>query len=608
MDRTGQTAAAAVALLLSAGLATGTARAQSDPSQFGTIFNIGTVPTGSIFDVPGAVAGTVVGDGDFSFGNGGLLGPGNLMGDVLGSNSQLNLFDGGEIRRSFSAGPPDGTGSNIEVNIFGGTVGDFFNAFSGSTVNISGGVFGSDFRAISGSTVNISGGEFLLNGSAVSGVGFGGVFTGVLEDGSVFIFASEAGDEFALGTTTLQSAPVAPSSNPGVLFSGAFTKGVRAGETLTVTGDGVLGDNFAVVGGTLDIEGGSVGEGLEVAFGEVNISGGSVGVSPIVFSQSMSSFAGSTVNISGGSVGSFFEANSGSTVNISGGSVGEFFDANFGSAVNISGGTVGRRFGADFGSTVNISGGSVGEEFFADSRSTVTISGGTVGEEFDAFDGSTVTISGGTVGDLFFANTNSAITISGGSVGERFEAFESTVHVSGGIVGSGFEGNRSEVHISGGIVGEGFEAFRSTVNISGGIVGKRFETFLGMVNVSGGSVGSGFEATAGVINISGGTIGDSFSALNGSTVNLFVSDISIDGTDLGLTLGETIEIEQRGGALLEATLADGSFFDLQLNSSFVSGQDFVSSDATLTVTLVPTPGAAVALGLGGLFAARRRRG
>jgi len=32
---------AAVALLLAAGLATGTARAQSDPSQFGTIFNIG---------------------------------------------------------------------------------------------------------------------------------------------------------------------------------------------------------------------------------------------------------------------------------------------------------------------------------------------------------------------------------------------------------------------------------------------------------------------------------------------------------------------------------------------------------------------------------------
>jgi len=80
---------AAVAVLLAAGLATGTARAQSDPANFGTIFNIGTVPTGSIFDVPGAVTGTVVGDDDFTVGNGGLLSPGNLMGDVLGSNSQL---------------------------------------------------------------------------------------------------------------------------------------------------------------------------------------------------------------------------------------------------------------------------------------------------------------------------------------------------------------------------------------------------------------------------------------------------------------------------------------------------------------------------------------
>jgi len=42
----------------------------------------------------------------------------------------------------------------------------------------------------------------------------------------------------------------------------------------------------------------------------------------------------------------------------------------------------------------------------------------------------------------------------------------------------------------------------------------------------------------------------------------------------------------RGGALLEARLADGSFFDLQLNSGFVSGQDEVESGATLTVTRI----------------------
>jgi len=90
-------------------------------------------------------------------------------------------------------------------------------------------------------------------------------------------------------------------------------------------------------------------------------------------------------------------------------------------------------------------------------------------------------------------------------------------------------------------------------------------------------------------------------------VNLFVTEISIDGTGLGLSLGETIEIERRGGALLETTLADGSFFDLQLNSDFVSGQDFVDSGATLTVTLVPTPSAAMAVGLAGLIATRRRR-
>ena len=45
------------------------------------------------------------------------------------------------------------------VNINGGSVGDAFDAFSGSTVNVSGGSVGRAFDAFSGSTVNISGGS-----------------------------------------------------------------------------------------------------------------------------------------------------------------------------------------------------------------------------------------------------------------------------------------------------------------------------------------------------------------------------------------------------------------------------------------------------------------
>jgi len=307
-------AAAAASLFVAGGYAT----AQSDPSQFGTVFNIGTVPAGSIFDVPGAVTGTAVGDGDKTFENGGFLGPGNLTGDVLGSDSQLNLFGRTALIESrFAVGPSDGSGSNIEVNIFDGNVRSEFRARGGSAINMLGGSIRRDFHAESGSTISII--------------------------------------------------------------------------------DGIVNDNFtALSGSTVNISGGSVRDGFD-AFGDVTVSKGSVG-------RFMSAEAGSMIDIRGGAIGDFIT-----------------FDAD-------------------------------------------------------------------------------------------------------------------------------------------------------------------------------------------STVNLFVTDATIDGTALGLSLGDTIEITQRGGALLEATLADGSFFDLQLNASTVKRQDLVDSDATVTVTLVPTPGAAAALGLGGLIAARRRRG
>ena len=378
--------ASAVALAL---FSTCAASAQSNPARFLTVYNIGTVPPGSIFDITSAdifgevVTGTTVGDGDFRSGNGGALSPTDLDGDILESDSQLNLFDGGEILQSFEAGAETGGSSDIEVNINGGTVGMTFEAYSGSTVNISGGTLGRAFQARAGSSVNITGGEFRLNGSAVNNLssGFGGsgevgqpgeIFTGILADGRVFVFAEEANDNFAVGTTTLISTAVPPSANPGILSNGVFSQGVRRGETLTVNGTGALSSDFAVVGGTLNIDDGMVGDALEVAFGEVNIAGGIVG-------ESLNAFFGSTVNIRGGAVGSRFAAEGGSTVNIRGGAVGSRFAAEGGSTVNIRGGAVGLGFDALSGTTVNISGGMVGDFFDAGSGSTVNIRGGMVG-------------------------------------------------------------------------------------------------------------------------------------------------------------------------------------------------------------------------------------
>jgi len=113
---------------------------------------------------------------------------------LIGSDVQLNLSDGGTIGSLFQAGEFDGTSTNVEVNVTGGTIGFFFYTFSGSTVNVSGGSIGSffqagafhgastnvevnvsggsignSFEAFGGSTVNISGGSFGAGFDASSG-------------------------------------------------------------------------------------------------------------------------------------------------------------------------------------------------------------------------------------------------------------------------------------------------------------------------------------------------------------------------------------------------------------------------------------------------------
>jgi hypothetical protein len=49
----------------------------------------------------------------------------------IGSDTQLNLGDGGEIGSNFDAGADDGSSTNVEVNIDGGSVGNSFSAYGG---------------------------------------------------------------------------------------------------------------------------------------------------------------------------------------------------------------------------------------------------------------------------------------------------------------------------------------------------------------------------------------------------------------------------------------------------------------------------------------------
>ncbi len=334
----------------------------SAPSMFETVVNLPPEPDISHNQ-------RISGSTQINVGDGGAI----ASGLAVFSGTELNVR-GGSVGRSVHAG----VGS--EVNILGGTVGDYFYAYVDSVVNISGGTVGSNFEAALDSEVNISGGtigisfqadrrsdvsligdEFRLNGVNYSAstitLNEEDTFTGTLADGSPFIFFSpDSGftiDE--LRNATLTRIPLPPLDTTPILVDSSVTGGIsglRPGQKLTLSDGGTLGDNFAVIDATMEIQGGTVGDGTEVAGSLVHITGGSVGAFGVVVD--------SEVNISGGEVGGFI-AESNSVVNITGGSV-RGFGAYSGSTVNISGGTI-QRLSASSGSEVNIRGGRFGRRF-----------------------------------------------------------------------------------------------------------------------------------------------------------------------------------------------------------------------------------------------------
>ena len=369
--------------------------------------------------------------------------------NLRSSNAEVNLL-GGHIesfRTSHSIFNMDsgtvsrflGAASGSVVSISGGLLGSL-TASSGSELRISGGVIGATFRALAGSEVELIGGEFQLNGIEFTDSNItlteNDVFTGVLSDGSPFIFSPLAGDILTNVTLTPSPTPI-PASDiiPMVLTStGTRPSGLRPNQVLTLPEGDSLITSFAVIGANLNIEGGSADEGLEVVAGEININGGSF--------ESIGAFAESVVNINGGnfeSIGAF----TGSVVSINGGKV-DIRDNNSAtgfasypdSRVNFNGGEIrvesfsfqATGFTAFPNSVVNLNGANVsfvGETpFLASSGSVVNIRSGLLFArsltntspfvfDYKFNSGSTLNMSGGTLGGNIEASSGSEINLFG---------------------------------------------------------------------------------------------------------------------------------------------------------------------------------------------------
>ncbi len=219
--------------------------------------------------------------------------------------------------------------------------------------------------------------------------------------------------------------------------------------------------------------------------------------------------------------------------------------------------------------------------YFEAVGANVNMTNGFVGESFDAFDGSVVNVLGGAVEGNFDAMNGSVVQISGGQIGPYFNA-----HAG------------SDVMISGGSFGKGFRVLEgSSVAILGGGFAERF-----------------YVHDGGQVTIAGGTIGDNFRAYDGSFIDIrgtefFLNDAPIEGLAPGLPA----LISDRD-MILSGLLADGSPFEFELSSIDYERTrwgawlpyDFFSTDAVLSVTLVPEP-MSIWLGTAGLGILLSRR-
>lgn len=201
---------------------------------------------------------------------------------VLGSNSQLNLFEGGVVQGRNQAGASDGSSENIEINISGGSLEieaydsklnisggsiGFRSAATRSELYITGGSFDADYVA-NESIVNISGGvinrDFLAKNVSVVNFSGGTVAAGAL-------LTVEDNSELNVSAGDLDGARL--SDNSVLSITGGTVGGISLEDSIANISGGSVGV-FSVHDSVINITGGSVSQEGHWYGTKVNISGG----------------------------------------------------------------------------------------------------------------------------------------------------------------------------------------------------------------------------------------------------------------------------------------------------------------------------------------------
>ena len=522
-------------------------------------------------------------------------------GSSIGSNTILNLMEGGSIGIGFEAGSEDGTSTDVVVNISGGTIDSLYTGFAGSTTNISGGVtrgitsywfFAGSEAVISGGiiegAVNSSGGDVTISGGTIQSFGnrghaeisggeikfptrsrFRGVtdITGGLFRGGLFI---EGGSEVTIRGGRFREEPYfqSPALIVGFLsevdlFGGEFKvngvpyHGATFGSDIFTRSDtltGVLEDGTPILirGENLD---GGVEQKSEVRLNRVAL--------PVIDTTSVildSPSDAGPVSIRGGQTLTVKDE----------GVLPDAFTA-LDASLRIEGGTI--------GSALEVA------------HSHLSISGGAVGELANAYLGSTVDITGG----VFAGNEHDY------SLQSRDD---SMIMIRGGRFNGAVETtDDSELEVSGGVLRQILSADDSALRVSGGDIDSIWHLSSGEVRIEGGVIGRMRISSQATATVSGGVFPDGVSFDTDGTLNLIGTEFLVDGVLVDLEPGEVFTVQERD-VPFSAILADGSWFELP---GGLLSSDHISASATLTITLVPEPSTfLIALVLLGLTLAGRR--
>lgn len=528
----------------------------------------------------------------------------------INSNTQLNLYPGGILPRSYSIGPIWTPGNNIEVNLLGGSIGSrgesFHTFYSGSkwtrttnvTLNLMEGRVWGGIAAVNGTLVRlnnaaIDGDLELIEGSLAIMSG-GEVRQDVSVDRGSMLLMSDGHVDGSLRVTD-SLARITGGRIEGsisVYNDGRLEiSGGTSGHFLATRNTTIVGGEFKLNGIPISAENGSS---QSISFPAHSVLTGTLadGTPAIIANQvrfaARNRFwdekitlrhsevpaattqgtltAGTTPNglrpgqsltlLSGTSAPNNFAALEGTTVTIAGGEMGHGFEA-IETQITLSSGRIGGLATLYHGSTLEVTGGQVGSNFELASGSRLELRGGRLGLLAYAHSGSEVYYAGGIIDDYFTAETGSSFTIAGGEfhldgipipeLGTASSTKQFDIPAGSVLSGTLSNGRVIAIHSDNHAIAPGTLTLESTtLPASGGPV----------FHVPNDPAPRGLRPGQTLLLSAGGEIGDAFTTSSGSVVRM-------DGGTIGRSfksMGSFVSMS--GGEIGDLELFHGSLANL----------------------------------------------